>query len=602
MKSALAWVQGAWGLALVASGCAVDVADVTAAQQAVEESSGSSDSSGGATDSSGGGYHPVAPPGAVGLALEVENGAGTPLQLRAGQTYWLDQLDIRTFLDTSVDEGVAGLDASGDFAALPWAGVSFVEQEPEPIPNADGTFIQRRVYRNAFWMEQLSYFTLQQLDASNHPVGAPLLVSSGLDDRRRDSDDFFVRRLRALQWVNDCPTLPACTGATHYQEEALVELRNSTSPNRTFTLDARTASFALSWTMRPGAPWIIPVTQVARPALAYGFSIDLTPQTPPRADGTYAPGSAITFRVTLRDGAGARLHPLGALPRYSDVVFGGDTSGIQYYRGFFDPTITYYRRKHRERQLLADFMGPAQSIQPIRSLVSVESVLDPSTDTEVVATLTRDGVYGELRAFPTASKLFGGAFDPTHAAWFDPVPDTFQFHVPAGAPAGTYIATIKGRRTFMGQDIPFTRNVNVQVGTPTPTAPTLGTGNCGQCHTGTSSLATILHANDNRGSCHACHAPLAFEYEGPIYVRTHFIHSRSQRIDADVSSCALCHLSRSSIQRTSKSACLSCHTSYPASHVQQFGAISSIFIGGGPGDSFTQCTTTCHRNHPGSGL
>ncbi len=247
-------------------------------------------------------------------------------------------------------------------------------------------------------------------------------------------------------------------------------------------------------------------------------------------------------------------------------------------------------------------MGPLQNTQPVRTVVSVEDVIDPTNDTEVVATIARDGVYGELRAFPTAPKLFGGAFDPSHAAWFDPVPDTWLFHVPDGAPAGTYVATIKGRRTFMGQDIPFTRSVNIQVGTPTPTTATLATGNCTQCHSDNSSLGTILHANANRTTCHTCHAPLAFEYEGPIYIRTHFIHSRSQRVDADIERCQLCHLTRASIQRTSKSACLSCHKSYPPSHVQQFGPISSIFIGGGPADSFTQCTSSCHRNHPDSGL
>jgi hypothetical protein len=599
MRNRGGWIQRALSVATCAlAGCASPSPTEVAQPSLLTASDETSDS----TDDSGAGECATAPPGAVGLALEVENGVATPLQLRAGQTYWLNQLDIRTFLDSSVDEGVAGLDATGDFASLPWTGVTRIEQEPQPLPNADGTFVQRRAYRGAEWMESLSYFTVVQLDANNHAVGTTLRVSSGIDNHQLASDDFYIRRLRALQWVNDCPTLPACTGATHFQEEALVELRNSMFPGRTFTLDPRTTSLALSWSIKPGAPWIIPVTQVATPALAYGFSIDLTPVTAPRRDGTYAPGSAIQFRVTLRDGAGTRLHPLGSLPRYADVVFGADSSGIQYYRGFFDPTITYYRRKHRERQLLANFAGPAQRLQAVRSLVSVEQVLDPTHDTQVVATLARDGVYGELRAFPTASKLFGAAFDPTHAAWFDPVPDTWEFHVPADAPAGTYVATIKGRRTFMGQDIPFTRIVNVQVGTTTPTTPTLNTGNCGQCHSDNSSLGTILHANANRSSCHACHAPLAFEYEGPIYVRTHFIHSRSERIDTPVDHCQICHLNRASIQRTSKSACLSCHKSYSQWHVQQYGPITSIFIGGGPADSFSQCTNSCHRNHPESGL
>jgi hypothetical protein len=48
-------------------------------------------------------------------------------------------------------------------------------------------------------------------------------------------------------------------------------------------------------------------------------------------------------------------------------------------------------------------------------------------------------------------------------------------------------------------------------------------------------------------------------------------------------------------------ACLSCHKSYPESHVRQFGPIESMYVGGGR-ESFQQCTGTCHGTHPGSGF
>jgi hypothetical protein len=96
---------------------------------------------------------------------------------------------------------------------------------------------------------------------------------------------------------------------------------------------------------------------------------------------------------------------------------------------------------------------------------------------------------------------------------------------------------------------------------------------------------------------------LPIELAGPIYVRTHFIHSRSGRFDAPLNRCAECHLTPDSIQRTSKSACLSCHTSYPADHVQSYGPITDPFVGDGSGaTAFGQCSTTCHLTHPGSGL
>jgi hypothetical protein len=47
---------------------------------------------------------------------------------------------------------------------------------------------------------------------------------------------------------------------------------------------------------------------------------------------------------------------------------------------------------------------------------------------------------------------------------------------------------------------------------------------------------------------------------------------------------------------------MSCHKSYPASHVAQFGPVVDMYIGGTLDDSFTQCTSSCHKTHPGSNL
>ena len=109
---------------------------------------------------------------------------------------------------------------------------------------------------------------------------------------------------------------------------------------------------------------------------------------------------------------------------------------------------------------------------------------------------------------------------------------------------------------------------------------------------------------ETRAACASCHGPLGFELEGPIYVRTHFLHARSQRVvgpGGSLDACALCHLTKQSIQRTSKSACLSCHRSYPSWHAAVFGPIQSVYVGGGK-ESFEQCTSVCHRTHPHSGL
>jgi hypothetical protein len=62
-----------------------------------------------------------------------------------------------------------------------------------------------------------------------------------------------------------------------------------------------------------------------------------------------------------------------------------------------------------------------------------------------------------------------------------------------------------------------------------------------------------------------------------------------------------CHLTKESIQRTSKSACLSCHRTYPQWHITNYGPITSIYTGDGR-ESFAQCTSTCHPTHPNSHL
>ena len=185
-----------------------------------------------------------------------------------------------------------------------------------------------------------------------------------------------------------------------------------------------------------------------------------------------------------------------------------------------------------------------------------------------------------------------------------PVSDTVQLTLPLDAKPGTYKITMKARRSYLGEELPRSAVLDIQVGTAQKTTKPLSTGHCTECHAGSSDLTRVSHgiAVDQRSTCTTCHAPLPFEPEGPVYVRTHFIHSRTDRLSAPLTECKTCHLDRAGIQRTSKSACLSCHRSYPDSHVQQFGPIVDMYIGGTLSDSFTQCTGACHTNHPRSGL
>jgi hypothetical protein len=535
----------------------------------------------------------------IGLAIEIENGAGVPLAVRAGQTFYINQIDVRAAITAAVDEGVAGLGASGDFAAAPWSGVHFQEQEFQLVPGPQGKFARSRFYSGAAWMTHPSVFYVTQIDAQGESTDWPILVNAGRNDHRSPTDHFFVRRLRAIQWTRDCPSRTDCSGATQFEEEALIELRNAMAGSPTFKLKPTTAALRVGWSMKPLSPYVIPVTQVAAPPYDYGFSIDLAALTPPGPGGYYEPGQDVTFRITLRDGSGRRLHPEGSLPSYDDVISGANDAGIQYYRAFSDNTWVFWRRKHRERTLLAHIMGPAQNVQPLRSVIPLDTLLHQ--DIQPAGELSRDGVFAQWKVFPTTDGIFGGGLDPAHAGWAKPGSDTWSFTLPDNAEPGTYRVTAKGRRTYLGEDIASTRTIDIQVGSPAPTTSTLTTGPCDTCHSGGGSLAIVPHANPDRATCAACHAPLAIEHDAPIFVRAHFIHSRSNRFEAPVTQCSRCHLGPPGIQRTSKAACLSCHTSYPEDHVAAYGPVVSIYAGGGA-ESFGQCTSTCHVTHPGSGL
>ena len=392
----------------------------------------------------------------VSLAIEIDNGVAKPLQVRRGQTFYLNQIDLRASTTSTVDEGVSGLRTRSDFATLPWSGISREEQEFVLLANADGTFTRRAFFRGATWMDLRSTFRLEQMDTSGKPLGQSITVDAGFSSKSHPSDDFFVRRLRAIQWTRDCRTTRDCAGAKNFEEEALVELRNAMHADQPFTIEPRATAFRLHWSMRPGRPYTVPLTQVGSPEFSYGFLIEVDTVTPPRPDGSYAPGSDITFHITLKDGAGKRLHPPGTLPSYNEIISGPNAAGIQYYRAFFDATTTYWRRKHRERMLMAEFIGPAQKLQPIRSIIDLDKFLN-ADDVQITGTFAKDRVHAEFHTFPTAHDLFGGAFDPAHGSWAKPVSDTWSHHIPENAPSGTYYLNVKGRRTYLGEDVPFSR-------------------------------------------------------------------------------------------------------------------------------------------------
>jgi hypothetical protein len=534
----------------------------------------------------------------IGIALDVEDGAAIPLRIRSGQRFYIQQIDLRAHVDRGVEEGVAGLARAGDFAALDWTGTRRVDESFVSVPSADGTFTRRRLFREARWMNERTSFVIEQLDAAGHRLGPPLVVGTGREFQRSATDSFFVRRLRAIQWTNDCASRSDCSRATSFMEEALVELRYATGPRPDAALAPATTRLRVTWTARHDHPYTIPVEQVASPAWDYGFVIDLAVATPPGPGGVYTPGQTLDVKFTLRDGAGKPLHPPGMLPTFLDYLSGRDPPGIDYWN-VNEKVMTYYRRKHKEKQMVIALEGPLQGIGPIRNPLDFIGGIAASRDGAVTtATPELNGFFGEAAAVPAWSTLIG--LQPPDS----PVGDTARFTLPANALPGTYKITMKARRSYLGQELAVAQVIELQVGTATHTTAHLDTGTCRDCHQGGSDLTRIGHglSAGDRDTCTTCHVPLPFEPEGPLYVRTHFVHSRTERLGAPLIRCASCHLDRAGIQRTSKSACLSCHRRYPADHVLRDGPVVDMYIGGTLDDSFQPCSTACHTDHPGSGL
>src|SRR5207244_512901 len=108
-----------------------------------------------------------------------------------------------------------------------WEDLELVDHDVPIFPNADGTFNRRRYYRKASWMQVRSTFRLEQLDSGGKVLGPAVELNIGNESKREGSDDFFVRRLRAIQWTYGCASPSDCSNSSTYQEEALVEVRNA---------------------------------------------------------------------------------------------------------------------------------------------------------------------------------------------------------------------------------------------------------------------------------------------------------------------------------------------------------------------------------------
>lgn len=473
---------------------------------------------------------------AVGLSLAFSNGAAEPLELLGDAPRYLQEIDLRESVASVTDQGIQPLLADSRVAALDWRGVERVEELW--IPGLDGKFTRERYYRGARWMNKPATFRVVGLDTHGHELGPALVAHAGTDDRLRASDDGFTRRFSARQLATGCRAIGDCAGAS-FVAEALIQYRDALHPESDArTLPRAARSLRLSFNQLPTEPYEVPFHWLAPGARAfgYGFSVGLEPAASPANGAYYLPGESATFRVTFRDGQGQRLHPVGELPSYADVLTKQDPSGLRYLNLQL-PSRLYYALKHRESNLLLVLSGPTNRLTTPVTVVDPNLFFAPQVP---FATRANDGFSAVGQTIPPAAVIFGGLVNP--AAWAAPVSDLVTLTIPSDAEPGTYVTAIKARREFAGEALNRGASLEVQVGQAQRSSFTAKT-QCAPCHTKErTDFGTVLHGIADRRTCFGCHASLGIEFDNALDIRVHEIHDRSNRFPGRIEQCGTCHL------------------------------------------------------------
>lgn len=472
----------------------------------------------------------------IGLSLFFSNGQMAPLRLIGSAPRYLQEIDIVESVASTSDTGVQPLVSDSTLSALNWNGIEQVEETW--APSLDGTFTRERYYRNAKWMEVPSTFVVVAVDGNGQEVGPSLVAHAGSDDVWKKSDDGFVRRFVARQLAVGCRAVGDCSGAT-FKAEALIQFRDALDPeNDARTIPASAAALHLSFSQLPEKVYSVGVLQqpTGSDSFGYGFSVNLEPRSAPANGMYYVPGESVSFRITFRDGQGNPLFPPGELPTYAAFVSGQVESGLRYLDLQLS-TRLYYALKHRESNLLAVLSGPIDKLKTPTTVVDPNLLFGPQAP---FATTAVDGFTAVGQTVPPASIIFGGLFDPT--LWSTPVSDVITFTIPEDAERGTYLAAIKARRDFAGEALNRGTTAQIQVGQAEATVFTPKTA-CTSCHVQQrTGFNTVLHGIDDRRACFGCHSSLGIEFDNALDIRVHTIHDRSERFDADVRQCSICHL------------------------------------------------------------
>lgn len=468
----------------------------------------------------------------VGLSLFVRDGATPPIELVGDAPRFLQEIDVVDAVVTTTDQGAAP--ATALLPGVDWRGLHFIEEDWRSP--GDGTWTRQRFYRGARWMERGSEFQLQPLDAHGHPVGDAIEFDAGSDDHWNfEHDDGFVRRFVVRQLVKGCRAQGDCTNVTAFEVQALAQARQEQHLDAARSIPASATSLRLRWTAAPGTDRMIAVSHRAAGEIGYGLVPTLALVNPP-ANGTfYQPGDTLSVRVGFFDGSGHQLNTPGSLPTYAQTL-AGQANGLRYWDPTLDATL-YYALKHREANMIMQLSGPSNAVHTPAETTGLDQFFGPQV---TIASVAVDGFSAAGVEIPFLPSVLGGFADPSQ--WNLPVSDVQQIQIAPDAKPGTYTLTIKARRDWGGEALDRGATISLQVGQTAATPFSPSVGHCENCHADRSALGVVNHGIADRRSCAGCHSPLAFEPDNALDIRSHSIHSRSERFPGDFEHCETCHL------------------------------------------------------------
>ncbi len=345
-------------------------------------------------------------------------------------------------------------------------------------------------------------------------------------------DDAFIRRFVVRQIAPGCPAVNNCAGAS-FSVQGVVQWRGALrAAQRSVVISPLATQLRLVWTEQLSAVRTVPFQRIVSP-FGHGFQIGVARQGNPANGSFYAPGESVSFRLTYKDGAGNRIHPVESLPTFQSTFDRTVPSGLQYWTGAYTNNTLYYALKHREALTVAMLQGPLDKLKSPRAIVDPSTFFLPRIP---VTNPSIDGYSVVFQTIPSPAILF------TPAAWNAPISDLLTDTIPVDAQPGTYHFVTKARRLFAGEAVNATGAINLQVGTTAVSTHVPTTGPCNTCHTQASSLGKILHGTNDRTTCYGCHAALPTEPDTALDIRVHQVHDRSRRFDANIRNCSQCRL------------------------------------------------------------